>query len=100
MVLSSEVVVRDGSDVPSLTKSYAKIPHVLDIPNLIRLQIDSYDWFKNEGLQELLEEISPIQDFTGKNMDLELAVPGPNGEPGYSFGELVRWMVEDASLDR
>jgi DNA-directed RNA polymerase subunit beta len=72
MVMSTESA-RDGSPVPSLTKSYARIPHVLDIPNLIRIQVDSYDWFKDEGLQELLEEISPIQDFTGNRMELRFA---------------------------
>src|SRR3990172_437159 len=72
MVVSNESA-RDGSSVPSLTKSYAKIPHVLDIPNLIRIQVDTYDWFKSEGLQELLEEISPIQDFTGNRMELRFA---------------------------
>src|SRR3990172_597518 len=72
MVVSNESA-RDGSPVPTQTKSYAKIPHVLDIPNLIRIQVDSYDWFKNEGLQELLEEISPIQDFTGNRMELRFA---------------------------
>jgi len=57
------------------------------MPNLIEIQRRSFQWFLDEGLGELFEEISPIQDFTSKNMDLELAVPGPNGEPGYSFGE-------------
>src|SRR6266487_4885424 len=67
--------------------SFARITEVAPIPNLIKVQRDSFDWFLREGLKELFAEISPIQDFTGKNMDLELAVPGPNGEPGYSFGE-------------
>ena len=52
---------------------------VLDLPNLIKLQVDSFDWFKREGLRELLNEISPIQDFTGSKMELRF------GE--YSFGE-------------
>ena len=47
MVLSPELVRRDGGHVPSLTKSYAKIPHVLEIPNLIRIQVDSYRWFQD-----------------------------------------------------
>src|SRR5580765_6323576 len=67
--------------------SFARIAEVTPIPNLIKVQRDSFNWFLREGLAELFAEISPIQDFTGKNMDLELAVPGPNGEPGYSFGE-------------
>src|SRR5689334_5634287 len=68
-------------------RNFASLPEVLPLPNLIQTQLESFKWFLDEGLGELFAEISPIQDFTGKNMDLELAVPGPNGEPGYSFGE-------------
>src|SRR5437870_3653369 len=67
--------------------SFARINEVAPIPNLIKVQRDSFDWFLREGLKELFAEISPIQDFTGRNMDLELAVPGPDAEPGYSFGQ-------------
>src|SRR4051794_22246263 len=66
--------------------SFARIPEVAPIPNLIKVQRDSFEWFLREGLKELFAEISPIQDFTGRNMDLHLAVTGPDGEPGYSFG--------------
>jgi DNA-directed RNA polymerase subunit beta len=68
-------------------KSFARTPEATPIPNLIQIQRDSFEWFQREGLRELFAEISPIQDFTGKTMELELAVPGPNGEPGYTFGE-------------
>src|ERR671932_2475117 len=67
--------------------SFARITEVAPIPNLIKVQRDSFEWFLREGLKELFAEISPIQDFTSRNMDLELAVPGPDGEPGYSFGQ-------------
>ncbi len=67
--------------------SFARIPVTHPMPNLIQIQRDSFDWFKSEGLKELFAEISPISDFTGRNMDLHLAVPGPNGEPGYWFDE-------------
>ncbi len=65
--------VRGGSSVPSLIKSYAKIPHVLDIPHLIRIQLDSYRWFQEEALQDLFDELSPIQDFTGNRMEMRFA---------------------------
>jgi DNA-directed RNA polymerase subunit beta len=51
-------------------KSYARIPEVLPIPNLIELQLQSFHWFIEHGLRELLDEISPIQDFTGRVMEL------------------------------
>ena len=45
--------------------SYAKIKEVLDMPNLIEIQKNSYEWFLKEGLQEIFYDVSPIQDFTG-----------------------------------
>ncbi|MDP8903724.1 MAG: DNA-directed RNA polymerase subunit beta [Chloroflexota bacterium] len=51
-------------------KSYARIPEVLPIPNLIELQLQSFNWFIEHGLRELFDEISPIQDFTGRVMEL------------------------------
>ncbi len=51
-------------------KTYARIPQVLDVPNLIQSQIQSYDWFKTAGLQEVYQEISPIADYTGKKYEL------------------------------
>ena len=41
-----------------------------ELPNLIKLLRDSYDWFIQEGLKELLVEMSPITDFTGNRMEL------------------------------
>src|SRR5262252_1464721 len=66
--------------------SFARITEVAPIPNLIKVQRDSFEWFLREGLRELFAEISPIQDFTTRNMDLELAVAGPDGSCGYWFG--------------
>ncbi|MBW3538094.1 DNA-directed RNA polymerase subunit beta [Candidatus Parcubacteria bacterium] len=43
---------------------------VLPLPNLIETQLQSFEWFTGEGLNELLAEISPIEDFTGKNLAL------------------------------
>ncbi|MFI5240280.1 MAG: DNA-directed RNA polymerase subunit beta [Candidatus Saccharimonadia bacterium] len=43
---------------------------VLPLPNLIEIQTQSFEWFVKEGLQELFAEVSPIEDFTGKNLAL------------------------------
>ena len=67
-------------------RSFGRIPSVMPMPNLIQVQIESFDWFKNEGLQELFEEISPITDFTGKNMELRF-LDYHFGEPRYSVLE-------------
>lgn len=65
--------------------SYAKINEVLDMPNLIEIQKNSYDWFLREGLQEIFSDISPIQDFTG-NLVLSF-VSFSLGEPKYAVEE-------------
>ncbi|MHB1419794.1 MAG: DNA-directed RNA polymerase subunit beta [Bacillota bacterium] len=62
--------------------SYAQITEVLDMPNLIEIQRNSYHWFLSEGLREMFQDISPIQDFTG-NLVLEF-VDYSLGEPKYS----------------
>ena len=45
--------------------SYAKQDEVLEMPNLIEVQKDSYDWFLKDGLREVFDDISPIEDFSG-----------------------------------
>jgi DNA-directed RNA polymerase subunit beta len=68
--------------------SFARIPDIRPMPGLIQIQLDSFEWFKQEGLRELFEEISPIEDFTGKNLSLEFIVPPePFGKPKYSEDE-------------
>ncbi|HVB60435.1 MAG TPA: DNA-directed RNA polymerase subunit beta [Ktedonobacteraceae bacterium] len=68
--------------------SFARIPDIRPMPGLIQIQLDSFAWFKKEGLHELFEEISPIEDFTGKNLSLEFIVPDdPFGQPKYSEDE-------------
>ena len=56
---------------PAAVRSYARIPQVLRVPNLIQSQIDSYDWFKTVGLSEVFREVSPITDYNDKNFELE-----------------------------
>ena len=59
--------------------SFARTVNVMQIPNLIQVQRDSFKWFQEEGLKELFAEISPIQDFTGRNLELTFE--------GYRFDE-------------
>ena len=54
------------SAVQNSRLSFAKIPKVLDIPDLLIVQKDSFKWFIEEGLKEILDEISPIEDFSGR----------------------------------
>ena len=50
--------------------SFSKLKEVADMPNLIEVQLDSYKWFLDEGLQEVFDDVNPIQDYTG-NLVLE-----------------------------
>ena len=45
--------------------SFSKIDEVLDMPNLLEVQKKSYQWFLDEGLQEVLRDVSPIVDYSG-----------------------------------
>ena len=59
--------------LPVLRKSYAKLPQILDVPNLIEVQLESFRWFQEKGLKQLLEEISPIKDFTENRLELSFS---------------------------
>ena len=65
--------------------SYSRIREVLDMPNLIEIQQNSYRWFLDEGLRDMFRDISPIQDFTG-NLVLEFI--------DYNLGE-AKYQVEE-----
>ncbi|WHZ32625.1 DNA-directed RNA polymerase subunit beta [Desemzia incerta] len=66
-------------------RSYARINEVLELPNLIEIQSDSYQWFLDEGLREMFRDISPIEDFAG-NLSLEF-LDYTLQEPKYSVSE-------------
>ncbi len=66
--------------------SYSKINEILDMPNLIEVQKRSYQWFLEEGLKEVFEDISPIQDYTG-NLILEFTDYTLDDNPKYSVEE-------------
>ena len=50
----------------SVRMSYSRQKEVLEMPNLIEVQKDSYQWFLDEGLKEVFDDISPITDFNGR----------------------------------
>ena len=64
-------------------RTYARIPQVLDVPNLIESQIQSYEWFRDEGLKDVFREISPISDYTEKKYELHFR-EHKFSEPKYS----------------
>ncbi|SDC77931.1 DNA-directed RNA polymerase subunit beta [Melghirimyces thermohalophilus] len=66
-------------------RSYSRIDEVLELPNLIEIQQRSYQWFLDQGLKEMFQDISPIEDFTG-NLVLEF-IDYTLEEPKYSVDE-------------
>jgi len=67
--------------------SYSKIDEVLELPDLIEVQKKSYDWFIEEGLKEVFDDISPIQDYT-ENLILEFV--------NYSIGDEAKYDEEES----
>ncbi len=79
----------EGSPVTSAglrqRRTFAKIPEILEVPNLIAIQRDSFSWFLKEGLNETFSDISPIEDFTG-TLAVEFGAH-EFGDPKYSVEE-------------
>ena len=81
-------------------QSYSRINEVIEVPNLIDIQRNSYDWFINEGMQQILDEISPVTDsqgiyeiyFLGKKFDSAEAV-----DPEKSSGDKKSNILSDLS---
>ncbi|HEX8974293.1 MAG TPA: DNA-directed RNA polymerase subunit beta [Patescibacteria group bacterium] len=62
-----------GSSSSLSRRKFFKKQLMVSLPNLIEAQIDAYQWFLEKGLRELFDEINPINDFTGKDLELSLA---------------------------
>ncbi|HOZ54549.1 MAG TPA: DNA-directed RNA polymerase subunit beta [Clostridia bacterium] len=80
-------MVKDVKHEKCTRKTFAKIGDSIEIPNLIKVQKDSYDWFVEEGLGEVLKDVSPIIDYTG-NLVLEFF--------DYYMEEKTKYSVEEA----
>jgi DNA-directed RNA polymerase subunit beta len=79
-------------------RSFAKTPDILELPNLIGAQVDSFKWFAEEGLKDAFRDISPIEDFTG-NLAIEFG-SYRFGDPEHSVDECKeRDMTYSARLD-
>ena len=80
-------MVKDVKHEKVVRKSFAKIGDSIEIPNLIQVQKDSYNWFIEEGLGEVLKDISPIIDYSG-NLVLEFF--------DYYMEDKTKYTVEEA----
>jgi len=81
------VKVKDVEHEKCVRKSFSKIGDSIEIPNLIKVQKDSYEWFIKEGLGEVLKDISPIVDYSG-NLVLEFF--------DYYMEEKTKYTLEEA----
>ncbi len=66
--------------------SFSKIDEKLEMPNLIEVQKESYEWFLNDGMKEVLEDVSPLVDYTG-NLFIEFVDYSIDKTPKYSVEE-------------
>ena len=80
-------MVKDIKHEKCTRKTFAKIGDFIEMPNLIKVQKDSYDWFVEEGLGEVLKDISPIVDYSG-NLVLEFF--------DYYMEDKTKYTVEEA----
>ena len=71
--------------------SYSKIDEAMDMPDLIEIQKDSYKWFLKEGLREVFQDVSPIEDFTG-NLVLEFIDYRIGDDPEHTEDEARKGM--------
>ena len=80
-------MVKDIKHEKCIRKTFAKTEDAIEMPNLIKVQKDSYDWFVKEGLGEVLKDISPIVDYSG-NLILEFF--------DYYMEDTTKYSIEEA----
>ena len=81
MAITKDVMMRE-----TLRKSFAKQDQILEIPNMLKIQKDSYEWFLREGLREVFRDVDTITDYTG-NLELSFLDYSMNEPPKYSVEE-------------
>ena len=79
--------IRDIQYEKASRKDFAKVGDFIEMPNLIKVQKDSYEWFVKEGLGEVLKDISPIEDYSG-NLVLEFF--------DYYMEDKTKYSIEEA----
>jgi len=85
----ASIIEKPNSSLTIERESYVRQHKVVDVPNLIEIQLDSYRWFMEDGVKELLKDISPIKDFNGNRYELEF-LSYEFREPRYSEYECLQ----------
>ncbi len=79
-------MVKDVKFGKTMRKSYAKYEEILEIPNMLKIQKDSYQWFLDEGLREVFRDVGTITDFSGK-LELSFLDYTMEDKPKYTIEE-------------
>ncbi len=79
-------MVKDVQFGKTMRKSYAKYNEILEIPNMLKIQKDSYQWFLKEGLREVFKDVGTITDFSGK-LELSFLDYSMDDKPKYTIEE-------------
>ena len=79
-------MVRDQQFGKTVRKSYAKYNEILEMPNMLKIQKDSYQWFLDEGLREVFKDVGVITDFSGK-LELSFLDYSMEDKPKYTIEE-------------
>ena len=85
-VMIHMAMVKDVMFGKTMRKSYAKYEEILEIPNMLKIQKDSYQWFLETGLREVFKDVGTITDFSGK---LELSFLD------YTMEEKAKYTIEE-----
>ena len=79
-------MVKDVMYGKTMRKSYAKYEEILEIPNMLKIQKDSYQWFLETGLREVFKDVGTITDFSGK-LELSFLDYTMEDKPKYTIEE-------------
>ena len=79
-------MVKDVKFGKTMRKSYAKYEEILEIPNMLKIQKDSYQWFLETGLREVFKDVGTITDFSGK-LELSFLDFSMDEKPKYTIEE-------------
>ena len=85
-VMIHMAMVRDEMFGKTKRKSYAKYEEILQMPNMLKIQKDSYQWFLDEGLREVFRDVGTITDFSGK-LELSFLDYSMDDKPKYTIEE-------------
>ena len=86
MIHMANNLVRDQLFGKTLRKSYAKYEEILEMPNMLKIQKDSYEWFLKDGLREVFKDVGSITDFSGK-LELSFLDFSMDEKPKYTIEE-------------